>query len=158
LFQNARESVLLAGYAIYQGQEVFRTLAGRMAEVPSLRVRMFLDIQRKLGDMTPADTILKDFAWRFLEREWPGDRLPEVFYDPRSLSPDADKRSSLHAKCVVVDQRVAFVSSANFTEAAQERNIEAGVLIHSETFATSLAAHFETLATEGLLLPLSMKG
>jgi len=62
----------------------------------------------------------------------------------------------LHAKCVVVDRRVAFVSSANFTEAAQERNIEAGVLIRSEPFASSLANHFETLAAQGILLPLPL--
>ena len=32
LFANARESVLVAGYAIYQGQRVFQALADRDAE------------------------------------------------------------------------------------------------------------------------------
>jgi phosphatidylserine/phosphatidylglycerophosphate/cardiolipin synthase-like enzyme len=157
LFYNAGESVLLAGYAVYQGQEVFRSLAERMEEVPALTVRMFLDIQRKMGDTAPEDAILAEFAWRFREKEWPGGRLPEVFYDPRSLSLDPGKRSSLHAKCVVADRRIAFVSSANFTEAAQERNIEAGVLIRSESFASSLANHFETLAAQGILLLLPLE-
>jgi phosphatidylserine/phosphatidylglycerophosphate/cardiolipin synthase-like enzyme len=82
--------------------------------------------------------------------------LPEVFYDPRSLALDVENRSSLHAKCVVVDRRTAFVSSANFTEAALERNIEAGVLIRAETFASSLASHFEALAAAGHLLSLAL--
>jgi phosphatidylserine/phosphatidylglycerophosphate/cardiolipin synthase-like enzyme len=113
-------------------------------------------IQRKIGDSTPTEVILADFARRFREREWPRSRLPEVFYDPRSLTLDTDKRSSLHAKCVVIDRRVALVSSANFTEAAQVRNIEAGVLIHSATFAATLAEHFEVLAAQGLLSPLTL--
>jgi phosphatidylserine/phosphatidylglycerophosphate/cardiolipin synthase-like enzyme len=84
-------------------------------------------------------------------QEWPGSRLPDVHYDPRSLDPEAPKRSSLHAKCVVVDESVAFISSANFTEAAQVRNIEVGVLIRSVPFARQLAAHFIGLADQHVL-------
>lgn len=158
LFLSAYEQVLLAGYAVYQGQEVFRTLATRMEELPGLQVHMFLDVKRKHSDTSPDKLILREFGKRFREVEWPGSRLPEVFYDPRSLSLDPGKRSSLHAKCVVIDKQTAFVSSANFTEAAQERNIEAGVLIRSESFASSLANHFETLAAQRILLPLTLQG
>lgn len=154
LFNSANEEVLLAGYAVHQGRDVFRALAERMDERPALRVRMFLDIQRHLGDEAHPDVLLAEFARRFRTKEWPGKRLPEMFHDPRSLSLEMEKRSSLHAKCVVVDRQIAFVSSANFTEAAQERNIEVGVLIRSHTFAEQLAEHFETLAVQRILLPL----
>jgi phosphatidylserine/phosphatidylglycerophosphate/cardiolipin synthase-like enzyme len=117
---------------------------------------MFLDVQRKPGETSPAEELLLAFARRFREQQWPCARLPEVFYDPRSLSLDAAKRSSMHAKCVVIDRQLAFVSSANFTEAAQERNIEVGVLIRSESFAAALADQFEVLATQGILMPLSV--
>lgn len=86
----------------------------------------------------------------------PGFPLPEVYHDPRSLATEATKRSSLHAKCVIVDRRVAFVTSANFTEAAQERNIEAGVVVRSPRFAARLADHFGALADAGLLKRLSL--
>jgi phosphatidylserine/phosphatidylglycerophosphate/cardiolipin synthase-like enzyme len=85
-----------------------------------------------------------------------GERLPQLYYDPRSLDTEAVKRSSLHAKCVVVDRRVALVTSANFTEAAHKRNIEVGSLIRSERFAARLAGHFEALADAGLLKPLHL--
>jgi len=156
LFNSANEEVLLAGYAVHQGRDVLRSLAERMDGQPALRVRMFLDIQRNLGDTSPSPALLSEFAHRFRTREWPGSRLPEVFHDPRSLALDTVKRSSLHAKCVVVDRCMAFVSSANFTEAAQERNIEVGVLIRSRTFAEQLADHFEILAAQGALLPISL--
>jgi phosphatidylserine/phosphatidylglycerophosphate/cardiolipin synthase-like enzyme len=123
LFRKAEQSVVVAGYAVYRGR----------------------------GDTSRASEILRRFADRFRSHEWPGSRMPEVYYDPRSLDLHATKRASLHAKCVVVDERVAFVSSANFTEAAQVRNIEVGALIHSETFARQLAGHFTSLAEQNHL-------
>ena len=41
------------------------------------------------------------------------------------------------------------VTSANFTEAAQERNIEAGVLVHDAGFARALRSQFEALVSAG---------
>ena len=124
--------------------------------MPGLKVRLFLDVHRQPTDTTLDAELFARFARRFRENEWPGNRLPEVFYDPRSLNLDAEKRSSLHAKCVVVDKQVAFVSSANFTEAAQVRNIEAGVLVRSARFASRLAHHFEALAGAGVLRPIPL--
>lgn len=152
LFGSARTHVLVAGYVVYQGHEVFRALATRMDQNPGLRVRMFLGVKRERGDTTATSQILHQFAHRFREREWPGKRLPEVFYDPRSLEMDSDKRASLHAKCIAIDRQIAFVSSANFTQAAQARNIEVGTLIHSEHFAMQLVDHFERLAAENILV------
>ncbi len=151
LFRHADRSVLIAGYAVYQGHDVFGGLAERMDADPDLVVRMFLDVQRPYGDTSKSSEILRRFAERFRAREWPGSRLPAVYYDPRSLNMDASKRASLHAKCVVVDESIAFVSSANFTEAAQVRNIEVGALVRSEPFARQLAQHFLGLADQRLL-------
>lgn len=58
---------------------------------------------------------------------------------------DPDSRASWHAKCVVVDDEVAFITSANFTDWAQERNVEAGALIRSRAFATQLRLQFDAL-------------
>ncbi len=151
LFGTAEAEVLVAGFAVYQGRTVFKRLAERMEERPDLRVKLFLDVHRQMTDTSPAAELLRDFAQRFQTKEWPGEKLPELFYDPRSLASEPIKRSSLHAKCIIVDRRTAFVTSANFTEAAQTRNIEVGALIHCERFAARLAAHFEALAEAGLL-------
>jgi phosphatidylserine/phosphatidylglycerophosphate/cardiolipin synthase-like enzyme len=158
MFQAARESVLVAGYAVYQGQSVFRELAERMDEVPGLRVQMFLDVRRPPNDPTSSSELVRAFADRFLQKEWPGDRLPKLYYDPRSLVADHASRASLHAKCVVVDKEQAFVTSANFTEAAQTKNIEVGVYLRSSPFASRLAEHFETLAALHILQPIPIGG
>ena len=151
LFTSANEHVLVAGYTVYQGREVFRALAERMVQLPELKVRMFLDIHRRHRDTTRDTELIREFAHKFKTADWPGSRMPEVFYDPRSLDTDQVKRSSMHAKCIVIDRKIAFVSSANFTEAAQVRNIEVGALIRSARFAARLAEHFEALATTGAL-------
>lgn len=155
LFATARQSVLVVGYAVHQGRSVFRALAERMERYPELDVRLCLHVPRPWRDETPVDVLLKRFAERFKTQEWPGSRLPTVCYDPRSLKLDAGKRASLHAKCVVVDRRVALVSSANFTEAAQERNIEVGVLLRVPTLAEQLARHFGALMEAGVLQELN---
>lgn len=156
LFANAQHSVLVAGYAVYQGQKVFEALAERMLAVPDLAVRMFLDIQRGPGDTSAPSELVRRFANSFRTKQWPANRpLPQLFYDPRSVDSSAGKRASLHAKCIVVDSRTIFVSSANFTEAAQQRNLEIGLLIHSTSLAEKLTRHFETLLAEGLLQSVS---
>src|SRR5262249_50526293 len=156
LFGTAETEVLVAGFAVYQGQWVFRRLAERMAERPSLRVRLFLNVHRPSDDAAGEGQILKAFAARFRTKEWPGELLPEVYYDPRSLDTVAANRAVLHAKCVVADRRIALVTSANFTEAAQTRNIEVGALVRDRSFAANLAGHFEALVEAGLLRRLAM--
>jgi phosphatidylserine/phosphatidylglycerophosphate/cardiolipin synthase-like enzyme len=155
LFAHAASSVLVAGYAVYQGKSVFEALADRMAAQPGLKVRLVLDIPRAPGDTTLASLLVHRFADRFRTAQWPQDRpLPEVYYDPRSLEITTAERSAMHAKCVVVDARDVFISSANFTEAAQNRNIEVGILVRSSWVAQNLSRHFEALVSERLLLPL----
>jgi len=146
LFASATQSVLVAGYAVYQGQHVFQALADRMQELADLKVRLCLDIQRARTDTTASDDLIRRFAYRFKTTEWPaGRRLPEVYYDPRSLEIGSKHRTSLHAKCVVVDGQRVFVSSANFTEAAQFRNIEVGVVIDDGRIAERLTSFFAAL-------------
>lgn len=151
LFAHARQSVLVVGYAVYQGQQVFESLAIRMADLPDLHVQFFLNIPRPDADQSPSEVLVTRFKQRFKDTQWPvGCRLPEVYCDPRSLADNAPVRSSLHAKCVVVDLKHVFVSSANFTEAGQERNIEVGLKIEDEWLAKRITAHFRHLHDHGL--------
>lgn len=133
LFRAAHSSVLVASYALDHGSRaaaLFGTLAHRMELEAQLSVRFFVNIQRQFGDETPAPDLVRAFSRRFREEIWPGGRYPEVYYDPRSLGPSStEARACLHAKCIVIDSESAFITSANFTEAAQSRNLEAGVLL-----------------------------
>jgi phosphatidylserine/phosphatidylglycerophosphate/cardiolipin synthase-like enzyme len=153
LIEEATTEIMLVSYAIHNGQRLFERLAAKVAAVPALRVVFILDISRKQTDTSLTSEIVQRFAHEFREKQWPWRPLPELFYDPRSLSEQREKRSSLHAKCVIVDRRVALVTSANFTEAAQQRNIEAGVVVRYAPFVERLSGYFEGLiANEQLLV------
>ncbi len=156
LIENAETEILLVGYTVHNGKRLFKRLAERMEATPALRVVFCLDIARKATDTSLAGEIVRRFAREFVTKHWPGARLPDVFYDPRALAERWEDRASLHAKCVIVDRRIAVITSANFTEAAQRKNIEAGVLIHYEPFVTRLSAYFEAMRNSGQLQPCSL--
>lgn len=152
LFQQARESILVVGFAAYKARTIFQELANRHVEQPGLHIRICLNIERKFGDTSLESELVRRFASKFRKDHWPPDRtLPDLYYDPRSLAIDPECRSSLHAKCVVVDRTVALVTSANLTEAALKRNIEVGAIIRSPTFASQLSEHFGALIRNGIL-------
>lgn len=154
LFNSAQFNVLISSFAVDQGTkgyELFRPLADRMDTNPELSVRMFLNVKRKYNDKTPTSTLLRQFSEHFRHHIWPGRRLPEVFHDPRALELTFNANACLHAKCVVVDEERVFITSANFTEAAHERNIEAGVLISNQVTARAIRSQFEMLTTQKIL-------
>ena len=153
LVSMAERSIWISTYAYYDGPRAFKSLAARMQAVPALRVTLLLNIQRRPGETAPPEQLVVRFAERLWHEDWPGPREPAVFYDPRSLEPHAPG-GVLHAKAVVADEVASFVTSANLTEAAFDRNIEVGVLSRDHSLAASLARHFGTLIERGLLLPL----
>ena len=145
LFNKVQKQVLAVGYAVYQGQSVFKDLADRLDDDSSIEATLCLEVRREHSDTSLDSQVVDRFAKDFVEKEWPGTRLPRIYYDPRSLSNTSSEHSALHAKCVVIDGREALVTSANFTEAAQERNIELGLLVDSSVIARRIEEHFFSL-------------
>lgn len=164
LFRSARSSVLLANYAFDRPtndearervQALFAPLIENVQRNPDLRVRMFVNVQRphpsQPGGGRSDAALLQEFSAGFLSDIWTGRPAPEVFYDPRALLPWDGPRASLHAKCLVVDDEQVLLTSANFTQAAQARNIEAGLLLRNGFIARSLSEQFESLVSAGIL-------
>jgi cardiolipin synthase len=52
---------------------------------------------------------------------------------------------SVHAKCAVSDGKIAFITSANISHAAMERNMELGVLVKGGHLPDELHRHLEAL-------------
>jgi phosphatidylserine/phosphatidylglycerophosphate/cardiolipin synthase-like enzyme len=153
LLGSAERAVWVSTYAYFDGPRAFEVLAKRMDEKPDLRAKILLNIQRRHGDTTTTPDLVRRFADRFWKKDWPGVSTPMVFYDPRSLEPEGPG-GVLHAKAVVADDECVFITSANLTEAALDRNFEVGLLVRDRALATSLASHFRLLIERGLLSPL----
>ena len=60
----------------------------------------------------------------------------------------------LHAKALVADDESVFITSANLTEAAFDRNIELGLLTRNHVLAASITTHFQGLIDTERLSPL----
>lgn len=144
LFATAQRSVLVSTFVVNQAGTVFEALAQRMDELPDLQAQVFLHVPRGPRDTRYESEILREFAAKFT-KAWPGERPPEVFYDPRGLAAKSEERATWHAKCVVVDDDAAFVTSANFTDWAQQRNVEAGVLVRDRQLVAQLRGQFDGL-------------
>ncbi len=122
LFRGASETVLLAGFAFDHAADVLRPLHEALRR--GVSCRLFADAE---------------VAASFLREHWPfGPPFPELY----GFAPEKGVFASLHAKCVVVDGRWVFVTSANFTDRGQTRNIEVGVLLEDARLAAVLEAQF----------------
>lgn len=140
LFESARESVILGGYSFKYARDVLAPLH-RVMRDHRVDARFFVHVSQ-VERGVDATAHLHAHLGGFLSESWPfGEPRPHIYYDKRALVP-GPPYSSLHAKCVVVDGARAFVSSANFTQRAQEHNIEVGVLIVDPNFASFLAAQW----------------
>lgn len=58
----------------------------------------------------------------------------------------------MHAKLVLADNHTAFITSANLTGRALDRNIEAGILITGGPIPETPYRHFRDLAYTGVVI------
>lgn len=144
LFESAQEQVLLAGYSFDHARDVLAPLHQAML-TRGVTAIFVVDVEQAQVRRTPLEAHADEQLADFVKQNWPfGPPYPRLFYDRRALQP-GPPWCSMHAKCVVIDGHKAFVSSANFTQRGQERNIEAGVLLHDPHFAEHLARQWLSL-------------
>ena len=151
LFQEATSEVVVAGYAFYNGKTLFERLHEQRIRNPALKIIFHVDVPRRHGDTTSPEGLVKKYVDEFRLKHWPWEPLPELYFDPRALESDSKIRASLHAKVVSIDRRKLLITSANFTEAAQQKNIELGVLCSLPYLAERVCSYFEGLRRQGLL-------
>ena len=154
LFSSVDRELFVAGYSFDHATDLFQPLARRAEALaaagrPLPRVRVVLDCSRKagagLGDRVAIAHAVRD---DFLRGCWTPTLLrPELRYLPASAERTADGFASvsMHAKCIVVDRRVALVGSANFSNRGRDRNLEVGVVVWDHHFVQSLVAEWEAL-------------
>lgn len=149
LFVGARRSVIVGGYA-FDKPEILEPLHRVMAE-RGVTAQLFMDIKGEAASVQSADAFATEVVDTFFRKVWTfGSPKPDVFYDPRTAV-RGPPWASLHAKCIVVDEERTLITSANFTERGQTRNIEAGVLIEDRGFAEELGAQWRQLIAARLV-------
>lgn len=72
LLGSAERSIWACSFAYFDGPRAFEVLARRMDAKPDLQVTLLLNIQRKPGDTTAPEQLVRRFADRFWGTDWPG--------------------------------------------------------------------------------------
>ncbi|MCB9729130.1 MAG: phospholipase [Deltaproteobacteria bacterium] len=149
LFRDARTEVLLAGFSFDHGATLFAKLHHAMV-TRNVACDFFVDIPGDQQHVRAADEerLVSAHVAGFLAAHWPWRARPRFFYDPRRFDPTV--YASIHAKCVVVDSRYAFVTSANFTDRGQTRNVEVGLLVDDAQLAGQLGGHLRRCAQQDI--------
>ena len=135
LIAEARERLFLVSFVAYHVGTVIAAL--QRAIERGVQVSVLLERSKEHGGNVTVDSI----AMLKLS-------LPRAqFYEWDKSSGDTAQTASVHAKCAVADGGVAFVTSANLTEAAMERNMELGVLLRGGQVPRLLDQHLAALVT-----------
>jgi phosphatidylserine/phosphatidylglycerophosphate/cardiolipin synthase-like enzyme len=136
VIRSVQRRLTLVSFAAHRVKEV--TDALRVAADGGAEIRLVLD-----GGTEAARAF--DVAPGIAVYTWPPTLLPE--HDPH--------HASLHAKAAIADDQLAFVTSANLTGYALDRNMELGLLVRGGDVPRLLAAHFDGLIGRGILLPVA---
>ena len=123
-------------FVAYNVENVIRALERSLAR--GVAVHILVERAQKDGGNLNVDSLgmLKRTLPRATFYEWDKGKTANDF-----------SHASVHAKCAVADGALAFVTSANLTEAAMERNMELGVLIRGGQLPRALESHLIALGT-----------
>ena len=135
LIDEARERLFLVSFVAYHVGGVVDALQRAIGR--GVRVQMLLEQSKEHGGNVTVDSIA------MLRRNLPRAQL----YEWDKMMMDASLTASVHAKCAVADGTVAFVTSANLSDAAMERNMELGILLRGGQVPRLLDQHLAALIT-----------
>lgn len=138
LVDQAERSVLLVSYAMHAERRLREALEQAVAQ---RGVDVTLLAER------PADNPRFDGP----ALAFPGLCATRLAWPSSAREPGA----SLHAKVMVIDERLALVGSANITQSAMERNLECGLLVRDPRVVAALAGHVDSLRAAGHLVSTS---
>lgn len=138
VIHSARESLFLTSFVAYRVDRIVTAL--NVAADRGVDVKILLESPLGKGGNLSVDSIslmrgvlprAHFFAWQKRSEEFTG--------------------GSVHAKVAVADDRLAFITSANLTSYAMERNIEAGVLLRGGVHPRNLKEYLESMVVTGIV-------
>ena len=143
LIDGAQQRLTIMSFGIFQIPRLVEALEQALVRGVAVRIVLgdresqsdwAIEQQRnQLGSIISSQACL---CW------WPHDRR---------LRDEEGCSGLMHAKAAVADSRIAFLTSANLTQAALERNMEIGILIRSGSVPSSIERLVDALMDSGEL-------
>ena len=140
VIDSASEKLFVVSYVFYNAQATIDSINRSIKR--GVSVKILLESSEEHGGTLDVDGL------NSMRAKVPDASL--LIWSPLSRSA-AGVKASVHAKCIVADGKHAFVTSANLTSAAMERNMEVGIKLTGGLIPSQLQDHFEALYTEKIL-------
>jgi cardiolipin synthase len=141
LIDEARERIFLVSFVAYNVANIVAALNRALDR--SVHLDVLLEASAAEGGTVTMDSISSLKA-----------KLPRArFFHWDKPSMDSITHASVHAKCAVADGALAFVTSANMSEAAFDRNMEVGILLRGGSVPGQLERHLQALITTKQIKP-----
>lgn len=134
VIKAARTKLFLTSFVAYEVKSIIEALGQAMAN--GVELSMLLESDGSHGGGVSFDVIGK------MKSALPSAQI--YFWSDKS---EAFAGGKVHAKVAVADARLCFISSANLTGHAMEKNMEAGVLINGGAMPSRIHLHLEALVT-----------
>ena len=134
LINSAKETLHLISYVLVNVKEVESAIKAA--------------IERGVDVSLLIESISKDGSGSFgatVERLYRDIKGLKIFTWPLSNRDSYVGFCSMHGKSFVADSKIAFITSANLTSAALDRNIEIGVLVNGGLLPSKLVKQFESM-------------
>lgn len=138
VIRAAQCKVILTSFVAYQVDRIVEAL--REATKRGVEVKLLMELSEEDGGRLTIDSIS---MMRCL--------LPQARFYAWHDKPAEFEGGCVHAKIILADDVKAFITSANLTGHAMERNMEAGVLLHGGGLVNQLADHLEALITTNVV-------
>jgi phosphatidylserine/phosphatidylglycerophosphate/cardiolipin synthase-like enzyme len=137
LIEEAHHQILLITYALHMHDALRTALQGAIARGVAVTVLAEDPHDDPNFSGSPGQALSGLAVTRL---RWPANQRPA-------------SGAALHAKAVVIDQRVALITSANITKRAAGDNLEIGVLIRGGDIPKRVADHIGQLLRDQILQP-----
>lgn len=142
VIKTAKSNLFMTSFVAYKIDKIVKALNDAVTE--GVKIGILLEMSTKDGGKVDIDSL------DIFKKNVPAVEIYTWRLDSNS---DTDWSGTVHAKCAVADGKTAFITSANLTAAALERNMELGVLFRGGRIPDKLSRHLEALVATGVIVP-----
>lgn len=142
VIDTAQHKVFIVSFVAYKVPSIILSL--QKAIKRQVKVEVLLEMSSQYGGRVSHDSLKE------MRRLLPSANF-YTWEQPGKLSGIDEVLGAVHAKCALSDGKVAFITSANLSKAAMEKNMELGILLKEGKLPQRLNLHLEALKTKGTI-------
>ena len=134
IINYAKRDIFMVSFVAYEIDSVIKAMRDAIGR--NVQINFLLEQSLEHGGKVSQDSI------KMMKSLFPSANIYSWSEKSNSISHSI---GAIHAKCAIADSELAFITSANLTTAAMERNIELGVLIRGGKIPSELIKHLNSL-------------